>query len=72
MGELREQVGELLDWYQQQLNSQEPLKIAKATRRAEHFFDQAEAYLGDAALQLPEDFEEAYEEEPDDGGEDEG
>ena len=71
VGELREQVGELLDWYQQQLNSQEPLKIVKATRRAERFFDQAEAYLGDAALQLPEDFEEAYEEDTEDGGEDE-
>lgn len=66
VGELRERVGELLDWYQQQLGTQEPLRIAKATRRAERFFDQAEAWLGDAALQLPEDFEEEYE----DGGED--
>ena len=50
VGQLRAQVGEMLDWYQVQLNSQESLKIAKATRRADQFFDKVEAYLGDAAL----------------------
>lgn len=60
VGELRERVAELLDWYQTVLSSQEALKIAKATKRLDRFFDRAEAYLGDAALPPPE---------PDDGGE---
>ena len=64
VGNLREQVGRLLDWYQLQLSSQEPLKIAKATKRADQFFDQVEAFLGDAALAPPED------EDWDDWGED--
>ena len=50
VGSLREQVAEHLDWYQKILSSQEALKIAKATRRLDRFFDRAEAYLGDAAL----------------------
>lgn len=56
VGSLREQVGALLDWYQRVLSSQEALKIAKATKRLDRFFDQAEAYLGDAALPPPEPF----------------
>ena len=58
VGPLRERVGEMLDWYQMQLSSQESLRISKATRRADKFFDQVEAYVGDAALELPEDPEE--------------
>lgn len=54
VGELRERVGALLDWYQRVLSTQEALKIAKATKRLDRFFDQAEAYLGDAALAPPE------------------
>ena len=54
VGSLRVRVGELLDWYQKVLSSQEALKIAKATKRMDHFFDQVEAYLGDAALPPPE------------------
>lgn len=62
VGRLREQVAELLDWYQRVLSTQEVLKIAKATKRLDRFFDQAEAYLGDAAL-LPPDPQEDGEEE---------
>ncbi|MEY8389384.1 Hsp70 family protein [Oscillospiraceae bacterium 38-13] len=59
VGSLRMQVAELLDWYQKILSSQEALKIAKATRRLDRFFDRAEAYLGDAALpEEPEDEED--------------
>jgi len=47
VGELRERVGHTLDWYQTQLSSQEPLKIAKAARRVSAFFDSVEAYVGD-------------------------
>lgn len=54
VGSLHQQVAELLDWYQRTLSTQETLKIAKATRRLDRFFDQAEAYLGDAALPPPE------------------
>ena len=42
VGSLRERVGELLDWYQRVLSGQEPLKVAKATRRLDRFFDQAD------------------------------
>lgn len=56
VGGLRERVGELLDWYQRVLSSQEALKIAKATKRLDRSFDQVEAYLGDAALPPPEPF----------------
>ncbi len=63
VGSLRERVAELLDWYQTVLASQEALKIAKATKRLDRFFDQAEAYLGDAALPPPEPDGE-WEEEP--------
>lgn len=49
-------MGELLDWYQRVLSSQEALKIAKATKRLDRSFDQVEAYLGDAALPPPEPF----------------
>lgn len=47
VGELRERVGHMLDWYQTQLSSQEPLKVAKAARRVSAFFDNVEAYVGD-------------------------
>ena len=60
VGSLREQVGDLLDWYQRVLSTQEALKIAKATKRLDRFFDQAEAYLGDAALSPPEPFDEPF------------
>ena len=61
VGGLREQVAELLDWYQKMLSSQESLKIAKATKRLDRFFDRAEAYLGDAALPPPEPLEDEEE-----------
>ena len=63
VGQLREQVAEILDWYQKILSTQEVLKIAKATRRLDQFFDQVEAYLGDAALPPPEPLD-GEEEEP--------
>ena len=62
VGGLREQVAELLDWYQRVLSTQEVLKIAKATKRLDRFFDQAEAYLGDAALLPPDPLEDGEEE----------
>ena len=46
VGQLRDQVAYMLDWYQMQLSTQEQLRIAKASRRAADFFDQAEAYIG--------------------------
>ncbi len=58
IGGLREEVGRMLDWYQQQLSTQETLRIAKATKKIDQFFDQVEAYMGDAALPPPEPFEE--------------
>ncbi len=46
VGELRSRVGEALDWFDQELASQEPIRIAKAQRQTGRFFDQVEAYLG--------------------------
>ncbi len=46
VGQMRDQVATMLDWYQLQLSTQEHLRIAKASRRAAAFFDQAEAYIG--------------------------
>ena len=46
VGQLRDQVASMLDWYQMQLSTQESLRVAKASRRAAAFFDQAEAYIG--------------------------
>ncbi len=62
VGALRAQVGELLDWYQSQLSTQEAIRIAKAGRRMDRLLDQAEAYVGDSTLPFsfedPEDPEE--------------
>ena len=46
VGNMRDQVAYMLDWYQMQLSSQESLRVAKASRRVAAFFDQAEAYIG--------------------------
>ena len=46
VGQMREQVAQILDWYQLQLSTQESLRIAKASRRTAACFDQAEAYVG--------------------------
>ena len=46
VGQLRDQVASMLDWYQMQLSTQEHLRRVKASRRVESFFDQAEAYIG--------------------------
>ena len=64
VGDLRNRVGQTLDWFQQQLSSQEPLRIARARRQTDRFFDQVEAYLGDTA------FPYAATEEPPEGEED--
>ena len=64
VGNLRAQVAQVLDWFQQQLASQEPLRSAKARRRAERFFDRVEAYLGDAALPPEEEWSGPPREEP--------
>ena len=50
VGEVRKLVGDTLDLFQEQLTSQEPLRIAKARRKVEGIFDQVESWLGDAAL----------------------
>lgn len=61
VGGLRERVAVVLDWYQKVLTTQEPLKIAKATKRLDRYFDQVEAYLGDAALPPPEPLDDGEE-----------
>ena len=67
VGSVREQVAEALDWFQEQLNSQEPLRIARARRYAEQIFDQVEAWMG-AVEDWPE--EEEFSDEDDDSPED--
>ena len=48
VGRARYQVGQMLDWFQAQLTTQDLLRIANARWRATRFFDQVEAYLQDA------------------------
>lgn len=55
VGPLREHVGAMLDWFQRQLEHQEPLYTAKAMRRMDAFLDQVEAYTGEVDLP-PMDF----------------
>ena len=50
VGRIRFQVGRMLDWFQAQLNSQDPMRIAGARRKANQFFDQVEAYMENAAF----------------------
>ena len=50
VGGLREQVFHILNWYQQILNSQDPLLVAKATKRMRLFLDQAERLMGDHGM----------------------
>ena len=50
VGGAREQIGRALDWYQSELDSQEPLRIAKANRRLDTIFDRAEAWVGDVSF----------------------
>lgn len=50
VGGLRGQIGRALDWYQSELESQEPLRIAKANRRLDALFDRAEAWVGDVSF----------------------
>ena len=59
VGGLRGQIGRALDWYQSELESQEPLRIAKASRRLDALFDRAEAWVGDVS------FDEDWPEEDD-------
>lgn len=54
VGNMRDQVADILDWYQMQLSTQEPLRVAKASRRVSAFFDQAEAYVGVGDLPSPD------------------
>lgn len=57
VGNMRYSVGTMLDWFQQQLSSQEPLRIAKAVRRAAAYFDRIEEFMDGADLPDPEDWE---------------
>ena len=50
VGNLREQVYQVLGWYQGILNSQDRLLVAKASRRMERFLDKMEDWVGDDGL----------------------
>ncbi len=52
VGALRAEVARVLAWYQEVLESQEPLRIARASKRVRGFLDQVESLVGGA----PEDF----------------
>ena len=68
VGQMRDQVAYMLDWFQMQLSTQEQLRIAKASRRVSAFFDQAEAYIGVGDLP-PLDLDPLTEDEEDPEGE---
>ena len=46
VGELRAQVDRNLSWYQEQLSTQESIRVAKASQKMEQFLDNLDAYLG--------------------------
>ena len=60
VGNTRYQVGKMLDWFQVQLGTLDPLRIASARRKATQFFEQVETYLESASLS-PEDWPDAEE-----------
>ena len=45
LGETRAALDQALSWYQRELSSQEPLRVAKASRRMEQMLNSVEAYL---------------------------
>lgn len=53
VGPMREQIDRLLAWYQQELATQEQLRVAKASRRMEKYLDDLEAYLGQDTFRDP-------------------
>ena len=53
VGDLRQRVAQFLAWYQNELASQEAIRVAKASRRMAQFLDEVETYLGRDALQDP-------------------
>ena len=65
VGSLRAQVEQMLTWYQSCLATQETIRVAKATRRMEHFLNNVESYLGQELLDdpLPGQWEEDEEED---------
>ncbi len=56
VGDIRDRVADMLDWFQKELATQEAMRVAKASRKAGEFFDQVEAYLGVGDLP-PQDLE---------------
>ncbi len=46
VGALREQIERMLLWYDAQLNGQETIRIAKASRQMEQYLGQVESYIG--------------------------
>lgn len=50
VGRLRAEVVRRLGWYQSVLNTQDPLRVLKASRLMHRFLDQAEAWIGEDVL----------------------
>ena len=63
VGELRERVLMMLGWFQEQLKSQEPLRIARAAKRTAAFFNHVERAIGELGFDGEEDSEDWWEEE---------
>ena len=57
VGDLRRRIGEMLEWFGRQIESQEPMRVAKAARRITDFFDQVEAFTGEIDVSDPDDWE---------------
>ena len=47
----------MLEWFGRQIESQEPMRVAKAARRITDFFDQVEAFTGEIDVSDPDDWE---------------
>lgn len=57
VGDLRRRVGEILEWFTHEVESQEPMRVAKACRRTTDFFDQVEAFTGEIDVSDPDEWE---------------
>ena len=57
VGDLRRRVGEILEWFNHEVESQEPMRVAKACRRITDFFNQVEAFTGEIDVSDPDDWE---------------
>ncbi|MDE7244923.1 MAG: Hsp70 family protein, partial [Oscillospiraceae bacterium] len=58
VGGLRRRIGEMMEWFQQEVESQEGLRLAKAVKRANEFFDRVDDMIQGTGLYGMDGWEE--------------